>query len=501
MSQPTLSAADYHRATSYRRHALTPHSLDWTHQPLPAKRYPNLPRVPLDRRIETPQIDYFNLVKDRPTDPCRSGPPDLREITMALQLTHAVTARSVHAGQPFYYRSVASAGALYPFELYLAAYHVDGLAPGVYHFDLFDFCLNTLRGDAPPEMPPAEYGIAATFFITGIYFRSAWKYRSRAYRYVLLDAGHLLENLRLALGALNRDHRIHFDFDDHQTATLLGLDPDREGCLVSVHLPVDHSPKQAAGAADACLPLADDIRRASIVSDREVAYAEILAIHRSGHPVGTRSVDSIPVQPVGNQLPVDWINVDTPDHPEPADYLRVLAQRRSRRNFVPETVSRLSFMALLDLLLAAMDGSSGIPVTTPPVLSAGLLAGQHMPIAPGFYRLDPGNWRLGRLLDGRLIEPMASACLDQMWLKHAGLHLLFTVNLAALDRDWGARGYRYAMLEAGRLGQQAYLAATALGWGACGIGAIYDREAADLLDLEADEALLYLVGVGPVKTR
>jgi nitroreductase len=36
-------------------------------------------------------------------------------------------------------------------------------------------------------------------------FRSAWKYRSRAYRYVLLDAGHLLENLRLALGALGLD--------------------------------------------------------------------------------------------------------------------------------------------------------------------------------------------------------------------------------------------------------------------------------------------------------
>ena len=74
-------------------------------------------------------------------------------------------------------------------------------------------------------------------------------------------------------------------------------------------------------------------------------------------------------------------------------------------------------------------------------------------------------------------------------------------DLAALDRTWGARGYRYAMIEAGRLGQQAYLAATALGWGACGIGAIYDREAADLLDLAADGALLYLIGTGPVKTR
>ena len=66
---------------------------------------------------------------------------------------------------------------------------------------------------------------------------------------------------------------------------------------------------------------------------------------------------------------------------------------------------------------------------------------------------------------GDLIEPMAAACLDQMWLKHASVHMTFMTDLTALDRTWGARGYRYAMIEAGRLGQQAYLAATALGWG------------------------------------
>jgi len=35
--------------------------------------------------------------------------------------------------------------------------------------------------------------------ISGIFFRSAWKYRKRAFRYVLLDMGHLIENLYLSL--------------------------------------------------------------------------------------------------------------------------------------------------------------------------------------------------------------------------------------------------------------------------------------------------------------
>ena len=124
-----------------------------------------------------------------------------------------------------------------------------------------------------------------------------------------------------------------------------------------------------------------------------------------------------------------------------------------------------------------------------------------MPVPPGFYLWDAESKRLGRVKSGSLSESMAVACLDQMWLKSAAVHLLFMTDLATLDRHWGSRGYRYAMIEAGRLGQQAYLAATALGWGACGVGAIYDREAAKLLDLEANGALLYLVGVGPVKRR
>jgi SagB-type dehydrogenase family enzyme len=134
-------------------------------------------------------------------------------------------------------------------------------------------------------------------------------------------------------------------------------------------------------------------------------------------------------------------------------------------------------------------------------MTLGLLVGAGMSMPPGFYLLDPDGKRLGRVLDGSLTEPMAAACLDQMWLKYAAVHLLFMTDLSALDRSWGPRGYRYAMIEAGRLGQQAYLAATVLGWGACGVGAIYDREAADLLGLAADGVLLYLVGAGPVKAR
>ncbi|MBR9985582.1 MAG: SagB/ThcOx family dehydrogenase [Desulfosarcina sp.] len=502
MTQPILTATDYHRVTSYRRHQLTPHTLDWAHQPMPVKRYPDLPRVPLDRSVKLPAIDYFDLMNRlQAVESSGPGAPDRQTLTTAFRLTHDITARAMHAGTPFYYRSVASAGALYPFEIYLAVHHLDGMDPGVYHFDLFDFCLTTLRHGSVPEIPPVDRTVSATFYISGIFFRSAWKYRNRAYRYVLLDAGHLLENLRLALDALHQCFSIHLDFDDERVGTLLGLDPQREACLACVHLHDDHAGAKAPGEADPLIPLSADILQASRVSEQEVAYGDILSVHRSGNGNGSPSAGALTALHVLGSQPSPWVDLNVPDHPGSADYSRVLRQRRSRRNFIAAPVSQDRFMAFADLMASHMGRASSMPTACRSAISLGLVVGAGMPMPPGFYLLDPNAKQLGRVSDGRLSESMAAACLDQMWLKHAALHLLFMTDPAALDRRWGPRGYRYAMIESGRLGQQAYLAATALGWGACGIGAIYDREAAELLDLAADGALLYLVGAGPVKTR
>ena len=502
MTEHKLTATDYHRITSYRRHHLTPHTLDWAHQPMPVKRYPYLPRLPLDRSAKLPAIDYFDLMNRRQAhQSSNSEAPNSQTLSTVFRLTHDITARAMHAGTPFYYRSVASAGALYPFEMYLAVHHVDGIDPGVYHYDIFDFSLTTLRRGPMPEIPPVDRTVSATFYISGIFFRSAWKYRNRAYRYVLLDAGHLLENLRLALSAMNRCFSIDLDFDDQRAATLLGLDPQREVCLASVHLHPGSEGENKPGAANPLKPLSADILQASTVSEKEVAYGDILSIHRAGNGFSSPFAEALPAMHVIDNQPSSWIDLSAPDHPGSTEYTRVLRQRRSRRNFIVAPEPPDEFTAFVDLMVRHMGGPSSMPTACRSATSLGLLVGAEMPIPPGFYLTDPNARRFGRVLDGQLTEPMAAACLDQMWLKHAALHLLFMTDMAALDQSWGARGYRYAMIEAGRLGQQAYLAATALGWGACGIGAIYDREAAELLDLADDGVLLYLVGAGPVKAR
>jgi SagB-type dehydrogenase family enzyme len=196
-------------------------------------------------------------------------------------------------------------------------------------------------------------------------------------------------------------------------------------------------------------------------------------------------------------MPAAWQALSAAHRAPGLKYLETLFQRRSRRNFVPAPLDEKRWSGLMSLIAAAA-GQPASPWVSPTI---GILAGEQTPVSPGFYLFDTGGQRLGQMISGPLIDPMAAACLDQMWLKHAAIHLLFISDPAALERGFGARAYRHVMIEAGRLGQQAYLAATALGLGACGIGALYDREAADLLQLPDDGTLLYLVGMGPVKSR
>jgi len=77
--------------------------------------------------------------------------------------------------------------------------------------------------------------------------------------------------------------------------------------------------------------------------------------------------------------------------------------------------------------------------------------------------VDPEKRQIGRAGSGDLTVAMTDACFNQAWLKNTALHFVLMTNLEILDQDPGARGYRHAMISAGRLGHVLCLSATALG--------------------------------------
>ena len=246
------TARDYHHATSYDRHNMRDHFMDWQHPPMPHKHYPGLAKTPL-ADVPPPTGSSLWALAAGPVATAETPPPDLKRLSQILGLAYGVTAERRQGRQRFHLRSAPSAGALYPIEIYLGAYQVPDLPAGLYHYSLQEKALATLRsGDLRRWVPPGPDGrspqqLAVSFYLSAIFFRSAWKYTRRAFRYVLLDGGHVLENLRLALATAGFGCEILYDFDDEGMGHLLGLDARREVCLAAVNV---YGPSATPLAAD-----------------------------------------------------------------------------------------------------------------------------------------------------------------------------------------------------------------------------------------------------------
>lgn len=499
MDPHTLSCTGYHLRTSYERGQLGGHYLDWGNQPSVYKDYPDRPPVLLPDAGSLPENGLWDILGEQAPAPGPT-PVDSALLSGILRLAYSLTARARHPTGEIFFRSVASAGALYPGEIYLASPGLPDLESGVYHFSIRDHGLTPLRRENPcAAVDKALAGVSflspgLTFFLTALFFRSAWKYRERSYRYHLLDTGHLLENLVLALTAQGLRPSVFPDFDDVRVNRLLGLDPQKEVCLTLCTLPAGTGDRKPGGAhpepGEAVIP-------ASRMAAAEKTSPLVEQMHRAAHAMPP-APEPVPAMSERLGLPSgQWTPVDPP-HPWPRTlgYAEAVMRRRSKRNFIPEAISKSALHALLHGLCGQCTADPG---HRGQAMSTGFLIGHAQGVDPGLYLLDPVSAGQRPVRPGRFTQPMAHICLNQMWLAHAAVHFLFMANLTVLDETWGPRGYRYAMSRAGRLGQRLYLMATALGLGCCGIGALYDSEAARLLGLNPESRLLYLVAVGPVK--
>jgi SagB-type dehydrogenase family enzyme len=484
----------YQRKTAYARGALGGGYLDWASQPSLFKHYRDLPTTDLPGEL-TPSGTTFREVFNRKVGTSVRA-MDLFRLGRILHLAYGITARSGRGRDVHFFRAAPSAGALYPCEIYVSVQGVDGVRDGLHHFDLARNRLCELRRGA---FFGETDGWTAVFFITAIFYRSAWKYRDRAYRYCLLDTGHLTENVVLAAVAEGTAPRVFDRFDDERVNRFLGIDPDREACLAAVavgspgvlndrRIPEVFPDFRAALDGTALDPVQPE---ASAMSPSDRIPPAILQVHRE-----TASWRDEPPGP-GETPPGDAAGRKSVRIPEPSPgeedppFAQVVWRRRSHRNFTDRGLSTEAFSVLAHSLAHGTDGFSGV--------SAWFLGAGVESLEAGVYLWDEATSRAVLWKPGDHRTALASACLDQQWTRNAAAIWAFAADLEGSEKVFGPRAYRRAMIQAGRLGQRLYLAATALDLGACGIGAFYDDEARSVLGLPESRDVLYVVATGPVK--
>ncbi len=185
-----------------------------------------------------------------------------------------------------------------------------------------------------------------------------------------------------------------------------------------------------------------------------------------------------------------------------------IRRRRSRRDFAP---TPLPLQALSDLTHHAMGitgytaayGQSDYALRAAPSSGAKypvelyVLVERVAGLAPGLYHYQVAEHALARLRPGSLGADFAGRALAQDFLAYAAVVFVLTGYFARSASRYGSRAYRYAAMDAGHIGENLYLTATALGLSVTGVGAFLDDQVNEFLDIVGRrEAALYLNAVG-----
>ena len=183
-----------------------------------------------------------------------------------------------------------------------------------------------------------------------------------------------------------------------------------------------------------------------------------------------------------------------------------MARRRSTREFLPRPIS----LSELSQLLWATQGITvkawGYDFRAVP--SAGalypidtyVLANRVDSMAAGIYHYDVEEAQLVLQREGNYGREASEAALGQELVADAGAVFVWTAMVERSKWKYRERAYRYIYMDVGHIGQNLYLAATALGLGCCTIGAFYDEEVDRLIGVDGKKEIsVYMGAVGRIE--
>ena len=192
--------------------------------------------------IAVPPVSLDKAILERRTDTkFGAAPISLRDLSSLLTGGYGTTERPSAVGNRRF-RTVPSAGALYPLELYVHVRAVTELDPGLYHFQASAGLLQRLRLRALLDQqfadafvqPDVMGSAAVVILITAVFQRTTFKYGERGYRFPLIEAGHVAQNIDLIASALDLPAANLGGFFDRELEALLDIDGVEQSLVYAV---------------------------------------------------------------------------------------------------------------------------------------------------------------------------------------------------------------------------------------------------------------------------
>ena len=403
------------------------------------KIYPDgLPTIALPRDLPDPGVSATAALAGVPGP---AQPLDAAQLGRVLFLGAGVVRTKPWHGRDFLFRASGSAGARFPLEVCASTRGVAGVPDGVHWYDGAEHAL--------VQVGPAAEGDVTTLVVSGVPWRTGWRYAERGWRHMYWDAGTLLSQLSAAVASAGFPPRLRSLFPDATVRELVGADGVHEQPVALLSFGDGTPTIRATGAGDS----------------RRAAAGRVPAVYRAQR-AGER-----------DELGAPWPEPTLADVP-PSDTVDVVVRRRGSQRLMDR--SRTLPRALLEWPMAAAMRGIDVP---------------HWVVVHGVDDVAPGIYRWPNvsspLRTGDLRDDLERICLDQTLAADAAYVVIGAARLSALDD----RGYREAQLAAGVVEGRLHLAAYSLGASATGM-TFLDSEVPALLGEPDDFATLLFTCVG-----
>ncbi len=514
----TSTVFEYHEETKHhpRRFARSLGYLDWDTQPHPFRYYEGAQTISLQFDDPADSIAYNDLYLENPKPP---EPVNTQTISTFFRYALGLSAWKEYRGDRWALRVNPSSGNLHPTEGYAILGPMDEWCEkaGIYHYVSENHSLE-LRGsvtecvwNALMQGQPKDSFLVA---LTSIFWREAWKYGERAFRYCQHDTGHALATLRLSAALHGWKLKIIPSWPTDHIATMIGVDriddfheqEVEEPEFIAIVVPDNHE----ISFPDLSLETVEQFRqaewfgKANPLSEEYVDWEIIREVASTSKNPGQNLTSSF-------RNPFPSIPVNHSNHPE-NNAKQIILQRRSAVAYQHSKSTTLECFVNILFKLLPRSSCPWDALSQPPHIHLAIFVHNVKKIPRGLYILvrDPQKTEL-------LKEAMQD---DFLWAKPKkipdGLPLYFLASEDCRDlaaniscgQDIGGDSffslgmisefaepitqlgdsfYRNLFWEAGMIGQVLYLEAEAAGTRGTGIGCYFDNPMHELLGLEGNQ--------------
>ncbi|MFX0092153.1 MAG: SagB/ThcOx family dehydrogenase [Candidatus Hodarchaeota archaeon] len=369
------------------------------------------------------------------------------------------------------FRTAPSAGGTYPLELFavVGVEGVVGVTEGVYQYipqthRIHQLLNGDFRAEISDIVSPSEKSLImsapVSIIVLADYNRTTEKYGSRGIRYVHLEVGHVIQNICLQSTSLNLRTRASVAFNALELKESLET---QYGPLAL--LPIGKSPNT------------------TYLSSKEIVNSQkdsetLMSLNKNVFESSRRSKKS----------------------PITVEY--AISQRKSQREYLNGSVALSQFSGLFRMCYGSRHPETGnrsfysISNRFPVKLS--VVVGEVAGLSPGIYQYQGHNHTFVKIRDGDFREELATASLDQEWVRTAQFSIVMTVDYELLDDLYGEEKEKITQFEGGMCAENFYLKTADLGLGMVVVGAFHDLQVNGLIESTFPDQPVYVIPVGLV---